>query len=137
MNVRFIYLSLIILALAACGSIQRSDDAAEAKVHMVGMSRQDVLECMGPPKKKAHQENTEVWSYASTDGTGGNESTTVPIGSIKHTSSQHDRSFCTVNVVMRDGVVTRVNYNGPSGIFYAPDEQCGFAVANCVTGNRF
>ena len=42
------------------------------------------------------------------------------------------RFFCTVNVVMANGVVTRVNYVGPTGGSQTSGEQCAFAVQNCV-----
>jgi hypothetical protein len=36
---------------------------------------------------------------------------------------------------MKEGRVTAVHYNGPSSDSpFAPDEQCAFAVANCVSG---
>jgi hypothetical protein len=46
--------------------------------------------------------------------------------------SEHDHNFCFVNVVMKDGMVKAVNYNGPTGGTFAPYEQCGYAVANCL-----
>ncbi|MDE1901674.1 MAG: hypothetical protein KGI37_08535 [Alphaproteobacteria bacterium] len=123
--------------LAACAAMQRSDDAAAAKTHMLDMSRQDVLACMGIPKKKAHAGNTEVWAYPSTDGSGDSQSETQKIGSLSLHNNTRDRSDCTVDIVMTDGIVTRVNYIGPSDSLFAPNEQCGYAVANCVNANRF
>jgi outer membrane protein assembly factor BamE (lipoprotein component of BamABCDE complex) len=134
---RLFILVMLVGAVAACASIQRSDDAAEAKVHMVGMTREDVLACMGPPKKKASVEATEVWSYVSRDGSSESMGNSYKIGGLTTHESTHDKGFCTVNVVMKEGAVTRVNYNGPSGGYFAPNEQCGYAVANCVDGNRF
>ena len=36
---------------------------------MVGMSKEQVLTCMGPPASKTAEGQTEVWSYNSGDGT--------------------------------------------------------------------
>ena len=54
-------------ALAGC-AIQRAQVAQDARAQMVGMSKEQVLACMGPPGNKAAEGATEVWSYASGDG---------------------------------------------------------------------
>jgi hypothetical protein len=36
---------------------------------MVGMSKEQILKCMGPPASKAAEGQTEVWGYNSGDGT--------------------------------------------------------------------
>ena len=36
---------------------------------MVGMSKEQILACMGPPANKAAEGQTEVWGYNSGDGT--------------------------------------------------------------------
>jgi outer membrane protein assembly factor BamE (lipoprotein component of BamABCDE complex) len=53
--------------LAGC-AIQRAQVAQDARAQMVGMSKEQVLTCMGPPGTKAAEGATEVWSYASGDG---------------------------------------------------------------------
>jgi outer membrane protein assembly factor BamE (lipoprotein component of BamABCDE complex) len=35
---------------------------------MVGMSKEQVLQCMGPPAQTSAEGQTEVWSYASGNG---------------------------------------------------------------------
>ena len=100
---------------------------------MIGMSREEVLSCMDPPKKKSSEGTTEVWSYLSTDGRGDYVGSTFKPTGYSFTSSTHDRSFCTVNVVMKDGAVKAVHYNGStSSTLFSQDDECGFAVANCV-----
>ena len=54
-------------ALGGC-AIQRAQIAQGARAQMVGMSREQVLVCMGPQANKAAGQ-TEVWSYNSGDGT--------------------------------------------------------------------
>jgi hypothetical protein len=45
----------------AHGAQDRGDDAAaKAKTRMIGMSKEDVLACMGIPKKKASEDATRV-----------------------------------------------------------------------------
>lgn len=123
-------------ALSACvgESLRRDSLAAKAKTRMIGMSKEDVLACMGPPKKKASEGTTDVWSYLSTD-----YHTYRPQDNIKVTSyyttkpAISERRFCTVNVVMKNNIVTALHYLGPMGTnFYNDKDQCGYAVAACV-----
>lgn len=119
---------------------------------MIGMGREQILTCMGPPTNKATEGAIEVWSYGS-----GNDSTTV-IGSVYAqtdgsfsgersnnrfsgsgtattrglTTMTGSRRYCAVNVVMTAGKVSKVNYSGPTGGVLTAGEQCAFAIQNCV-----
>jgi hypothetical protein len=132
----FILIAVFVSAalLSGCAdSLRRDDDAAKAKTRMIGMSRVEVLSCMGPPKKKAHEDTVEVWSYLSTDDTGTSRGNGYKPTPLNFWGSSHEKSFCTVNVVMKDGVVTAIHYLGPTKTsFYNDNDQCGFAVAACV-----
>lgn len=151
---KMIYRLIVIgcaLATAGC-AVQRAVVAQSAQDKMVGMSREQVLACMGPPGNKAAEGATEVWSYGSGDGrtisvgsvhaqtdssfstdryrnqiSGTGTSNTTGVGSM--TTS---RRYCTVNVAMTDGRVSRVNYSGPTGGLLTAGEQCAFAIQNCV-----
>ena len=130
---RFALTLTLIAALAGCSSFHRSDDAAAAKTQMPGMTREQVLACMGPAKKKSSEGATEVWSYLSTNGYGSSNTAGASGGGLFAAGGSHEHSFCTVNIVMKDGIVKAVHYNGPTAsTMFAPDEQCGYAVANCV-----
>lgn len=99
---------------------------------------------MGPPYQKQAEGHTEVWSYASGDGTTNfvshGSSTTTGSVSGGHLSAQSNgtafgassQRFCTVGIVMADGRVDRVNYSGPTGGIITEGEQCAFAVKNCI-----
>ena len=123
---------VLLFCLTGC-AMQRADDAAAAKKHMVGMAREEVLACMGPPKRKASEGVTEVWSYMSTDKNAQSIGNSLTSGDFKVSSTSRDKSFCTVNVVMKNGVVSAILYNGPtSSTLFAEDDQCGYAVKNCI-----
>ena len=105
-------LEIVALAVAVSGcSIQRAQVAQDARVQMVGMSKEQVLACMGPPANKAAEAQTEVWSYNSGDGT------IVASGSASYGSfsGSLSRRFCHIHVVMTGGAVSAVNYQGPTG----------------------
>ena len=98
--------AVVIAACVADCAAERTQIANYAQNKMVGLTKEQVLACMGPPASKATEGATEVWSYPS-----GN---------------------CTVNVTMMDGKVKRMNYVGPTGGLLSQNEQCFFAVANCT-----
>ena len=102
----------------------------------------------GPPAAKAAEGATEVWSYNSgndhttiagfgqsvtnasaTGGRGYASGTAFTTGSNVGISS---RRYCTVNVVMSGGRVSRINYSGPTGGLLSAGEQCAYAVQNCA-----
>ncbi|MDD3030607.1 MAG: hypothetical protein PHS57_10110, partial [Alphaproteobacteria bacterium] len=101
--------------LAGCGSFRRDHVAEQAKTAMLGLTREEVLACMGPANKRATEGETEVWSYRSTDRLRASASGSLKIsGDARMGYGSRSDKFCTVNVVMRGGVVEKVNYLGPS-----------------------
>jgi len=127
--------AIIGAALGSC-AFQRAQKASDAQETMVGLSKEQVLVCMGAPENAAEVGKTEVWTYNSGNGRtdtfsnvhawGGNGYATG-IGS--NTSSSRS---CKVNVVMMSGRVAHVNYSGPTGGVLTKGEQCAYAVENCI-----
>ena len=109
MRARLLWLTAIGLALTAC-SIQRAQIANDAQAKMIGLSKEQVLACMGPPLNKGTGGASEVWSYNS--GKGGN---------------------CNVKVTIKDDHVSAVDYSGLTGGLLSPNEQCAYAVEKCAT----
>jgi hypothetical protein len=128
---------------------------------MIGLSKGEVLACMGIPQAKAVESNVEVWSYEAGNGrtdtvsdgysntnataTGAAQATRIgntvyaagtaagnsQTSSVGFASTRRHRS-CTVSVVMTNGSVSRVNYSGPTGGVLTKGEQCAYAVQNCT-----
>jgi outer membrane protein assembly factor BamE (lipoprotein component of BamABCDE complex) len=113
--------------LAGC-AIQRAQEAQDARAQMVGMSKEQVLACMGPPVNKAVEGMTEVWAYNSGNGT---TVTDASYGRFGGTAISSIR-FCNINVVMNKGQVAAINYTGPTGGLLTAGEQCAYAVDACV-----
>jgi hypothetical protein len=112
------------VTLGGC-AIQRAQIAQDARAQMVGLSKEQVLTCMGPPANKAA---TEVWGYASGNGMTVASASYDRYGGTAVSSSR----FCNVNTVMASGRVTAVNYTGPTGGLLTAGEQCAYAVDACV-----
>jgi outer membrane protein assembly factor BamE (lipoprotein component of BamABCDE complex) len=125
--VRLLGILLGCFCLTAC-AIQRAQVAADAQNKMIGMSKEQVFACMGPPATKATEGGTEVWSYASGNG----QTDAVVSGGRGFAVGVSAQRYCTVNVTMVGGRVSRMNYVGPTGGLLTPGEQCAFALQNCT-----
>jgi len=118
----------------------RAKEANQAQATMVGMTKEQVLACMGVPAGKAVEGATEVWSYNSGNGqtVGFGSSSASVFGGRGYangygfSSMVTEQRFCTVNVTMMNGRVERLNYVGPTGGLLTQGEQCAFAIENCV-----
>ena len=127
------------LIVASC-AVMRAKEANDAQVTMVGLSKEQILACMGVPAAKAVEGATEVWSYNSGNGqTVGFGSSSASVSGGRGYASGYGFSsmvtqqrFCTVNVTMLNGRVDRINYVGPTGGLITQGEQCAFAIDNCV-----
>jgi hypothetical protein len=121
---------LIALSLALTGcAFQRAEIAQDARAQMVGLPKARVLACMGAPATKAVEGATEVWGYASGNGTTVTDASYGRYGGSAVSTSR----FCNVNIVFASGQVSAVNYSGPTGGLLTAGEQCAYAVAGCVT----
>lgn len=142
-EITFISLALI---LSGC-AVERAAVANNAQQQMIGMSKEQVLSCMGPPGGKQAEGVTEVWSYSSGGETVSSSyasatgtASGVRMGNMLSASgssqgfgfSNTQSRYCVVNIVMSGGMVNRVNYSGPTGGLITGGEQCAYAVRNCV-----
>jgi hypothetical protein len=121
-------ISFTALIVASCGAIQ-SSQVAEQINGMVGLSREHVLVCMGPPSSTAHVGATEVWAYNSL---GPVNSSTVVTGnqSLAVGSTTTSREFCAVNTMQGDRVVA-ANYRS-QGKVLAPSLPCYTVLHACA-----
>jgi hypothetical protein len=104
-------------ALTAC-AVQRAQIANDARINMIGLSKEQVVACMGPPLNQYAQGATEVWSYNS-----GNNTTPAAPGNGR---------YCTVNIKMWNGRVGAVDYLGPTGGIITFNEACAVAIEKCA-----
>ena len=103
----FVLLGLVLLA--SCALQQPS----EAQKTMVGMSKEQIRDCMGAPETTTADGNTEVWTYASPNrGKSGGQ--------------------CKADLTMSQGLVSRVDYRGDAGDQVTKGGVCGFIVEKCA-----
>lgn len=114
-------------ALTGCAT-ERAPVAEDARLQLVGMSKEQILACMGPPAGKAAESQTEIWSYNAGDGTVVASGATSG-GTYSGTSSSR---FCKIELVFAPTTVITVNYLGPAGGLPPASEQCASALSACV-----
>lgn len=115
---RAIALGIAAVPLAGC-AFERAEIAQRAQVTMVGLPKEQLLACMGPPINKAVEGKTEVWAY----------STSPTINMDRGSGSTR---FCNINITIVGGTVSAVDYHGPTGGLISEGEQCAYAVGRCV-----
>ncbi|QQR69194.1 MAG: hypothetical protein IPI58_00460 [Alphaproteobacteria bacterium] len=147
MTKSILFLSAAFVLLIGC-SVQRSRMAEQAQTDLVGMSKKQILSCMGVPTQKAREDDVEIWVYSSGNGrvdafaagqsygqataTVGGPQISVNGSASTFASSAASRRFCVVNVVMQKEIVSAINYSGPTGGMLTKGEQCAYAVENCL-----
>jgi hypothetical protein len=118
MITKLVQLITLGVCLTGC-SIQRAQEAADAKAKLVSVPEKQILSCMGAPDNSAMAGGTKVWTYHSGNGhtdtvaavdAWGRNGWASGFGSAISASR-----YCRVDVVMTAGRVSRVNYSGPTG----------------------
>ncbi len=146
MNRTRIVVGIVALAyvLAGC-ALQRASVAKRAQSELLGMSKANLLACAGATARAAVVEGLEVLTYASggdTVGVATTHTTHQPYGTGYGTGSKYSygtttvskkRRYCEVTFVLKDDVVTKVNYSGRTGGLLSKGEQCAFVVENCLS----
>ena len=143
---RYIWI-LFALASASLLACQIESVATKAQSQMLGLKRDQVMACMGPPRATYEEGSTEIWEYytESAPKTTYYE-TTESLKDSKDEDDDKDRKStrtrkevyttqlnCKIHVVYVGDRVTRVNYTGNTdrGGFYK-DDECSRVVRNCV-----
>lgn len=104
---------IILTLLAACVSAPTTE---ELNPKVTGMSRQELLSCMGPPSNSARDANMEFLTYS-------------------HRNHYAQYAYrCDANFVLTDGKVTRLRVTGDevTGTIDVTSGVCRSMVAKCV-----
>ena len=118
---------LLALALAACAERPEVDQIAQ--MDMIGLSKTDILACMGAPAlRHALGEGTEIWTYA----VGYTTTDSPPWTAGLNFSLSAKPAPCDVHVVMTNANVSQVSYLMPDGRPLPSGRQCAFAVQACA-----
>ena len=118
---------LLALTMSACAERPEVDQIAQQD--MIGLSKKDILACMGEPAaRRGLSEGTEIWTYA-----GGTTTTSSPPWAAGGASALKLRpAACDVKIIMTNAHVSQVAYRMPDGSALPSGRQCSFAVQACA-----
>ena len=127
--------AILLGALSALllGGCERARPEADqiAQQRMIGLSKHDVLACLGRPARRAAAgEATEIWTYAGgqTRGYGPQWA----IGLNTNLPPFASPGACEAKAVMTNGRVSQVFYAAASGEALPLGQECLFPVERCV-----
>ncbi len=113
--------------LAAC--VERPDADQIAQATMIGLSKRDILACMGEPvRRRAVGEGTEIWTFAPLPQT----TDTPPWAAGLNLAASAPPGACAVRIVLTNARVSQIGYATPDGQGLPSGRQCGFAVRPCA-----
>jgi hypothetical protein len=120
--------ALAALFLSGCAEAPETDPLAQAT--MIGLSKRDILACMGPPLwRTASAQATEIWTYRT-----GLTTTDSPPWSVgANFSALTPPAPCDVRIVMTNAHVSRIAYALPDGLALPSGRQCSFPVSSCAS----
>ena len=127
--------------LSAC-AIQRAKIAERAKTDMIGLTKSEILTCMGQPDSRRGGEDFEEWTYSRSDAPGVGSFGSGRIGPDSDNGIGNDTRttargrYCVATVSFRRDSVSSVRFSGTTGGIVTRDEQCAFLVSACTRPAR-
>ena len=121
-------LGLAAVLLGACQPLETDQVAQQS---MIGLSKRDILACMGRPAQRAPAgEGTEIWTYAGgrMRGYGPQWALLLNTDVAPFTAG----GSCDVVLVMTNGRVSQAGYTAVDGAGLPLGQECLFPVEACV-----
>jgi hypothetical protein len=119
---------VIMLALSGCQPLEVDQVAQQS---MIGLSKRDILACMGQPAQRVSSgQATEIWTY-----TGGQMRGYGPqwaIGLNTNLFPFTPGGSCDVVLIMTNARVSQVGYTAVDGSGLPLGRECVFSVESCV-----
>ena len=119
---------IVAMALAGCQPLEVDQVAQQS---MIGLSKRDVLACMGAPAQRVPSgQATEIWTYVGGQmrGYGPQWALLLNTNLVPFTPG----GSCDVALVMTNGHVGEVGYTAVDGGKFPLGQECVFPVENCV-----
>lgn len=122
---------ILVVSITGC-SFQRAGLAARAQTELVGMTKKDLLSCAGVPIRQERVDDLEFLTYS-----GGGDSVGVAVAhstspSTAIATGKRTRRYCEATLILKDGIVQKLNYQGRTGGLLTKGEQCAFIIENCL-----
>ena len=116
------------LTLGGCQPLEVDQVAQQS---MIGLSKRDILACMGEPAQRARAgDRSEIWTYVGGRMRGYGPQWAIGLNTnlIPFTSG----GSCDVVLVMTNARVSQVGYTAVDGLSLPLGQECLFPVERCV-----
>ena len=116
------------LTLGACQPLETDQVAQQS---MIGLSKRDILACMGRPAQRVPSgQATEIWTYVGGQMRGYGPQWAIGLNTnlVPFTSG----GSCDVVLTMTNGRVSQVGYAAVDGSSFPLGQECVFSVESCV-----
>jgi hypothetical protein len=116
------------LTLGACQPLEVDQVAQQS---MIGLSKRDILACMGQPAQRVSSgQATEIWTYTGGQmrGYGPQWALLLNTNLVPFTPGES----CDVVLVMTNAHVSEVGYTAVDGSKFPLGQECIFPVERCV-----
>jgi hypothetical protein len=123
--------TLAVIAALALGGCQPLEVDQIAQQSMIGLSKRDILACLGQPAQRARAgQGTEIWTYVGGQmrGYGPQWAITLNTNLLPVAPSRS----CDVVLVMTNAQVSEVGYAAVDGAALPLGQECLFPVESCV-----
>jgi hypothetical protein len=128
MRQRVAALGVIVMGLSGCQPLEVDQVAQQS---MIGLSKRDILACMGQPAQRVPSgQATEIWTY-----TGGRMRGYGPQWALLLNTNLvpvTPGGSCDVVLVMTNAHVSEVGYTAVDGSKFPLGQECIFSVEHCV-----
>ena len=117
------------LFVIGCQAVPEADQVAQRS--MIGLSKRDVLVCLGRPAWRAPVgQGTEIWTYSGAQARGYGPQWAIGLNTNLPPFAWP--GLCDVRLVMTNSRVSQVSYGAAGGGPPPLGEECLFPVERCV-----
>ena len=127
---RLTFLILIVGLVGGC-AFQMAADAERAKTELIGFSRAELFSCAGVPVRQATESGLEYLVYNS-EGSSPVAGSTYAAGKTAFFGGVVKKRYCEATFILKDGVVTKINYTGITGGLGTKGYVCFTIIENCL-----
>jgi hypothetical protein len=119
---------VVVVALSGCQPLEVDQVAQQS---MIGLSKRDILACMGRPAQRVPSgQATEIWTYVGGQMRGYGPQWAIGLNTNLIPFSPG--GSCDVVLTMTNGRVSQVGYTAVDGGSFPLGQECAFSVESCV-----
>ncbi|MSP79871.1 MAG: hypothetical protein EXR02_02240 [Rhodospirillales bacterium] len=132
MIVRFVLIGLVLL-ITACTTKERQVASERAQSELVGLRKDQILECAGAPWRESRSGNMETLVYLYQEDASRRGHSERSAAEIETAPPVLQERWCEATFIVDDGRVMSVRYRGQTGgLLSGRQHICGYIVERCL-----